>query len=169
LPTIWMIVAAAALAAFAAPARAQDWPTRPVTMVVSNPVGGSADVLGRILVPRLSELLGQQVLIENVGGAGGMTGTSRVAKARADGYEFVVGNVGTFAMNQTLYKHPLYNAATDFAPVALIVETPIVLVTRKDFPANTLQEFIAYAKVNQPKMRFGSAGLPRARARRSCE
>lgn len=127
-------------------------------MVVSNPAGGSADVLGRILAPRLAELLGQQVLIENVGGAGGMTGTSRVAKARADGYEFVVGNVGTFAMNQTLYKNPPYNAATDFAPVALFVETPIVLVTRKDFPASNLQEFIAYAKANQTKMRFGSAG-----------
>jgi tripartite-type tricarboxylate transporter receptor subunit TctC len=127
-------------------------------MVVANPVGGSADVLGRILAPRLSELLGQQVVLENVGGAGGMTGTSRVAKARADGYEFVVGNVGTFAMNQTLYKNPLYNAATDFTPVALIANVPIVLETRKDLPVASFKEFVAYAKENQGKMQFGSAG-----------
>ena len=93
-------------------------------MVVPFAAGGGADVMGRILAQRLSELLGQQVIVENVGGAGGMTGTNRVARAAPDGYQLALGSVGTHAYNQTLYKKPLYNAATDFAPVALIAETP---------------------------------------------
>ena len=108
---------------------------------------------------RLSELLGQQVIFENVGGAGGMIGASRVAKAAPDGYQFVLGSSGTHALNQTLYKNPLYNAATDFAPVALVAEQPLVLVARKDLPADNLPEFIAYAKANQAKMQYGSAGV----------
>jgi tripartite-type tricarboxylate transporter receptor subunit TctC len=141
-----------------APAGAQDWPLRPVTMVVSFAAGGGADVMGRILAQRLSELLHQQVIVENVGGAGGMTGTNRVARAAPDGYQLALGSVGTHAYNQTLYKKPLYNAATDFAPVALIAETPQVLVTRKDLPAGDLREFVAYAKVHQGEMQYGSAG-----------
>jgi tripartite-type tricarboxylate transporter receptor subunit TctC len=141
-----------------APALAQDWPSRPVTMVVSFAAGGGADVMGRILARRLSELLGHQVIVENVGGAGGMTGTSRVARAAPDGYELALGSVGTHAYNQTLYKQPLYNAATDFAPVALIAETPQLLVVRKDLPVGNLREFIAYAKANQAHMQYGSAG-----------
>jgi tripartite-type tricarboxylate transporter receptor subunit TctC len=151
-------VALSANLAMIAGATAQNWPTRPVTMVVTFAAGSSDDVLGRILSPRLSELLGQQVIIENVGGAGGMTGASRVAKAAPDGSQFVIGGIGTFAANQTLYKNPLYNAATDFAPVALIAEQPVVLIVRKDLPANDLQEFIAYAKVNQARMQYGTAG-----------
>src|SRR5438876_1536810 len=112
----------------AAPALAQDWPSRPVTMVIPFAAGGALVVLGRILMPRLSEVLGRPVIIENVGGAGGMTGAARVAKAAPDGYQFVLGGASTHAVNQTLYKKPLYNAATDFAPVALVVEQPIVLV-----------------------------------------
>jgi tripartite-type tricarboxylate transporter receptor subunit TctC len=140
------------------PVRSQDWPTRPVTMVVPFAAGGPADTVGRILAPGLSELLGQQVIIENVGGSGGMTGSSRVAKAAPDGYQFVLGNVGTHAANQTFYKTPLYNAATDFAPVMLIAQTPLVLLARKDLPANNLKEFIAYAKANQASMQYGSGG-----------
>jgi tripartite-type tricarboxylate transporter receptor subunit TctC len=139
-------------------APAQSWPTRPMSMVVPLAAGGAGDVQARILASRLSELLGQQVIVENVGGAGGMTGASRVAKAAPDGYQFVFGSVGTHAANQTLYEKPLYNAATDFAPVALISEQPIVLLTRPDYPANNLQEFIGYAKANQAKMQYGSAG-----------
>src|SRR5262249_10918918 len=140
------------------PALSQDWPTRPVTMVVPFAAGGPADTVGRILVPGISELLGQQVIIENVGGSGGMTGSSRVAKAAPDGYQFVLGNVGTHAANQTFYRTPLYNAATDFAPVMLIAQTPLVLLARRDLPANNLQEFIAYARVNQASMQYGSGG-----------
>jgi tripartite-type tricarboxylate transporter receptor subunit TctC len=97
-------------------------------------------------------------VVENVGGAGGMTGTARVAKAAPDGSQLVLGNIGTHAQNQTLYAHPLYNAATDFAPVALIAETPLVLIARKDLPADDLPQFIAYARANQAKMQFGSGG-----------
>jgi len=139
-------------------ARAQVWPARPVTMVVPSAAGSSGDVLARIIAPRLSELLGQQVIVENVGGAGGMTAVSRVAKAPPDGYQFVRGDVGSHAMNQALYRQPLYNAATDFAPVALIAETPLLLVTRKDLPISNLSEFAAYVKVNQGKLQYGSAG-----------
>ena len=141
-----------------APGVAQDWPTRPITMVVPFAAGGATDVIGRILNPHLSEILGQQVIIENIGGAGGMIGAHRVAKAAPDGYQFVLGTAGTHAQNQTLYKHPLYNAATDFAPVVLVAEQPLVLIARKDLPANNLQEFIAYTKANQGKMQYGSAG-----------
>ncbi len=141
------------------PAAAQSWPTRPITMVVPLAAGGAGDVLGRILASRLSELLGQQVIVENVGGAGGMMGASRVAKAAPDGYQFVQGGIGTHAASQTLYGKPLYNAATDFAPVALNAEQPIVLIARRDYPANNLQDFIAYAKANQTKMQYGSAGV----------
>src|SRR6184192_3526970 len=140
------------------PALSQDWPTRPVTMVVPFAAGGPADTVARILAPGLSGLLGQQVIIENVGGAGGMTGAARVAKAAPDGYQFVVGSSGTLAINQTLYKTPLYNAVTDFAPVILIADQPIVLVARKNFPANNLQEFIAYVRAHQDKLQFGSSG-----------
>ncbi|HEY3639754.1 MAG TPA: tripartite tricarboxylate transporter substrate binding protein [Xanthobacteraceae bacterium] len=142
----------------AGPAAAQSWPTPPVSMVVPFAPGGSVDVMGRILAARLSEVLGQQVIVENIPGAGGMLGSARVAKAMPDGHEFVLGIAGTHAQNQTLYKHPLYDAATDFAPVALIAEQPTVLVTRKDLPPDSLPEFIAYAKANQAKMQYGSAG-----------
>jgi tripartite-type tricarboxylate transporter receptor subunit TctC len=141
-----------------APAAAESWPARPVTMVVPLGAGSGLDVLGRVLAPRLSELLGQQVIVENVAGAGGMIGASRVAKAAPDGYQFLLGTVGTHAQNQTLYRNPQYNAATDFAPVALIAEQPIVLIARKDLPAGNLQEFIAYTRANQEKMKYGSAG-----------
>jgi tripartite-type tricarboxylate transporter receptor subunit TctC len=140
------------------PAQAQEWPVRPVTLVVTYAAGSGDDVLARILSARLSEILGQQVIVEDVGGAGGMTGVSRVAKAAADGYQVVLGNTGTFGANQTLYKNPLYNAATDFAPVALLTEQPLLLVTRKDLPVGNLPEFISYTKTNQAHMQFGSGG-----------
>ena len=149
---------AAALVMVGSPAWPQAWPNRPVTMVVPFAAGGAVDLMGRILSPALSQLLGQQVVVENIGGAGGMTGAARVAKAPPDGYQFVLGNAGTHAVNQTLYKQPLYNAATDFAPAAMVAETYWVLIVRKDLPATTFPEFIAYAKANQAKMQFGSAG-----------
>jgi tripartite-type tricarboxylate transporter receptor subunit TctC len=152
------LAAAACAAATIGPALAQDWPARPVTMVVPFAAGGPADTVGRILAPRLSELLGQQVVVENVGGSGGMTGSARVAKAAPDGYQLVLGNVGTHAANQTFYKAPLYNASIDFAPVVLIAQTPLVLLARKNLPADKLPEFIAYAKANQSSMQFGSGG-----------
>jgi len=153
-----LAIALAAGLVCVAPAVAQEWPSRPVTLVVPFAPGGPIDTIGRILASRLAELLGQQVIVENVGGAGGMTGTARVAKATPDGYQVVLGNVGTHAGNQTLYRHPLYNAATDFAPVILVVELPLVLVARKDLPPDDLPGFLAYAKANQVTMQFGSGG-----------
>jgi tripartite-type tricarboxylate transporter receptor subunit TctC len=158
MPSIRINAAVAALVAIATPAAAQDWPTRPMTFVFPFAAGSSGDVLARLYAPHLSEILGRQVVIENVGGAGGMTGSARVAKAPPDGYQFVLGTAGTHAQNQTLYKNPLYNVATDFAPVGLVADQPVVLIARKDLPANTLQEFIAYAKANREKMQYGSAG-----------
>jgi tripartite-type tricarboxylate transporter receptor subunit TctC len=139
-------------------ASAQTYPNRPITMVIPFAAGGPTDVLGRLIGQRMGEVLGQQVIIENVGGAGGMTGVLRVAQAAPDGYNIVLGTVGTHAQNQTLYKRPLYNAAADFTPVALIAEIPTVLIVRKDLPVGNLKEFIEYAKKNQDKMSYGSAG-----------
>src|SRR5205814_5849861 len=100
-------------------------------------------VLGGVVAQRMSEILSQQITVENVGGAGGMTGSKRVADARPDGYTFVLGTVGTHAQGQTLYKRPLYNAATDFTPVALIAEVPIILIARKNLPTNDFKEFVS--------------------------
>ena len=153
-----MVTALMALAA-ALPAQAQDWPTRPMTMIVPFAAGGAVDVLARALGARTAEILGQQIIIENVAGAGGMTGANRVAKAAPDGYTFVLGSVGTHAQNQWLYKQPAYNAAKDFEPVILVGSTPLLLVVRKNFPANNLQEFIAYAKARPGELQYGSAGV----------
>jgi len=154
-----MSAALAALIGSSAGALAQDWPTRPITLVVPFAAGGGLDVSVRIQAQHMSELLGQSIVIENVGAAAGMVGGQRVAKAPPDGYTFQIGNTGTHAYNQTLYKKPLYNAATDFQPVGLMTESPRALIARKDLPANNLQEFIAYLKANQGKVQFGSAGV----------
>lgn len=140
-------------------AAAQDWPTRPLTMVVAFAAGSSIDVLARILAPRLSELLGQTVIVENVSGAAGIIGTTRVAKAAPDGSQFLFAGAGSMAQTPLLYRNLSYDALSDFTPVALMVETPLVLVTRKGLPAENLQQFIAYAKINQAKMQYGSSGV----------
>jgi tripartite-type tricarboxylate transporter receptor subunit TctC len=153
-----LIAAAVGFIAATAPAAAQDWPGRPLTLVVPFAAGGPMDMIARIIAPGMSETLRQQVIIENVGGAGGMTGSARIAKAIPDGYQFVLGNLGTHAANQTFYKMPLYNAATDFAPVALLAEIPFLLVARKDLPASDLPEFTSYARAHQGTMQYGSGG-----------
>jgi tripartite-type tricarboxylate transporter receptor subunit TctC len=155
------VVAAAitvVLAGFA-DATAQDWPTRPVTLVVPFPAGGGVDTGGRIVAPVLSELLSQQVVVENVSaGAAGMIGAARVAKAAPDGYQMLLGHSGTHSYIPTLYKRPMYDAVTDFEPVSLVYGTSQVLLTRKDFPANTLSEFIAYVKAHQSDLQYASGG-----------
>lgn len=151
-------LAFAGVLALTGSAGAQNFPTHPVTMVIPFAAGGPQDTIGRILGQRMGELLGQNVVIENVGGAGGMTGSKRVADAKPDGYTMILGSVGTHAQNQTLYKHPLYNVLTDFTPVAFIAETPIAIIARPDLPVNNFKEFIAYSKANQDKMQYGSAG-----------
>ena len=153
-------VAIAAMLEILAPlcAHAETWPSRPMTMVVPYAAGGTADPVARVLAAGLSQVLGQQVIVENVGGGGGTVGTNRVAKAMPDGYQFVFGSVGSLAQSQALYKHPPYRTLTDFAPVALVAEQPVVLVGRKDLPVRDLQEFIAYTRANQAKMQYGSPG-----------
>jgi tripartite-type tricarboxylate transporter receptor subunit TctC len=153
-----VITAIAALAAFAGLAHAQNYPDRPATMVIPFAAGGPQDQIGRVIAQRMGDLMGQQVVVENVGGAGGMTGSARVMQSAPDGYSMILASVGTHAQNQTLYKKPLYDAATDFTPVALIAETPIALIVRKDLPVSNMKEFVEYAKANQGKMSYGSAG-----------
>jgi tripartite-type tricarboxylate transporter receptor subunit TctC len=145
-------------ALFGVPAAAQDWPTRPITLVVPFAVGGAVDTTARILVPRLADILGQPVVVENVSGAGGMTGSARVAKAPPDGHQAILGSVGTHAFNQTLYKNPLYDSTTDFTPVGIVTRTSFVLIARKDLPANSLSEFAAYVKANHATLQYASAG-----------
>jgi tripartite-type tricarboxylate transporter receptor subunit TctC len=146
-------------AALSASAAAQSWPTRPINLIIPFAPGGGVDASARIQVQALGDLLGQPILAENMGAAGGMVGSARVAKAEPDGYTLLIGNTGTHAYNQSLYKKPLYNAATDFAPVGLVSESPRILVARKDLPVSNLQEFVAYVKANHAKMQFGSAGV----------
>ena len=153
-----LLIAALAMAA-AAPARAQDWPTRPITLVVPFAAGGGVDVSARIQAQGMSERLGQPIVVDNMGGAAGMTGALHVAKADPDGYTMLIGNSGTQAFSQSLHKTPLYNSVTDFTPVGLATESPRILIARKDLPVANLQQFIAYVKANQAKMQFGSAGV----------
>ena len=154
-----LAASAAALPAVSRTAWAQAYPTRPITLVVPFAAGGSFDVIARVVTPRMSEVLRQQVIVENVGAAAGIVGTSRMAHAAPDGYSVLLGTVGTHAYNPALYKKLPYNPASDFAPVGLVAEQPLVLIARKDFPANTLPEFIAYAKANAAKLQYGSAGV----------
>lgn len=154
-----LLIGAAVLASTSAgPASAQEYPTRPVTMVVAAAAGGPIDVFGRIMAERMGDLLGKSVVIENVGGAGGMLGGQRAAKAEPDGHTFILGTIATHTFSQLLYKKPLYDAAADFTPVALVADLPLVLIARKDFPADNLAQFIAYAKANPGKLNYGSAG-----------
>jgi tripartite-type tricarboxylate transporter receptor subunit TctC len=140
-------------------ATAQAWPARPITLIVPFAPGGGIDASARIQAQHIGELLGQAIVVENVGAAAGMAGSARVAKAPPDGYTFLIGNTGTHAYNQSLYKKPLYDAAADFTPVGLATESPRILIARKDLPVRDLREFVAYAKANQAKMQFGSAGV----------
>jgi len=158
--TLWRSALVVVLAlVIAAEVHAQDWPTRPITLIVPFAAGGGVDVSARIQAQGMSELLGQPIIVENVGAAAGMEGSLRVAKAEPDGYTMLIGNSGTHAFSQVLYKTPPYNSVTDFTPVGLATESPRILIARKDLPASNLQEFIAYVKANQGSMQFGSAGV----------
>ena len=150
--------AAVGTAAFSS-AAAQNYPSRPITMVVPFAAGGAFDVIARVITPRLSEVLHQQVVVENIGAAAGIVGTNRVAHAPPDGYSVLLGTVGTHAYNPALYKNLPYNPSADFTPVGLVAEQPMVLIARNDIPASTLPEFIAYVKANSAKVQYGSAGV----------
>ena len=154
-----LMIAPAMVIALGAHAAAQDWPARPITLVVPFAAGGGVDVSARIQAQRMGELLGQSVVVENVAAAAGMVGGARVAKSAPDGYTVLIGNTGTHAFNQSLYKKPLYNAVTEFEPVGLVSESPRILIARKDLPANNLPELIAYLKAKERTAQFGSAGV----------
>ncbi|MFZ3359204.1 MAG: tripartite tricarboxylate transporter substrate-binding protein [Xanthobacteraceae bacterium] len=147
------------LLVFVAQARADDWPTRTITMVVPFAAGGVYDTLGRVYAAALSDKLGHQVIVENVPGAGSMTGAARVARADPDGYQILFGGESPNSQVQLLHKAPLYDAATDFTPVALVAQQPLILTVRTGIPAANLSGFIAYAKANQAKMQYGSPGI----------
>ena len=140
-------------------AHAQTWPTRPVTMIVPYAAGGPVDTVGRIMAQALTDELGQQVIVENIGGAGGMTGANRVAKGTPDGYTFLLGGSATMTTVPALNgKKNLYNPLTDFEHVIQFADSARILISRKDFPANSLKEFVAYAKTNTDKLQYGSSG-----------
>jgi tripartite-type tricarboxylate transporter receptor subunit TctC len=153
------LVAAAALVALTGTVSAQEWPTRPITMIIPFAAGGGVDASGRIQAQRMGELLGTTVVVENVGAGAGTVGSLRVARGTPDGYTMLMGNTGTHAYSQGMRKNPPYNSNTDFVPIGLVTESPRILVARKDLPVNNLKEFVAYVKANQAKMQFGSAGV----------
>jgi tripartite-type tricarboxylate transporter receptor subunit TctC len=150
-------IALAMVVGEAAVASAQQYPVRPITMIVPFAAGGPTDVLARILGQHMGQSLGQQIVVENVTGAGGTIGSSRVAKAAPDGYMMVMGNLGTHAASMGLYKSLSYDPRTDFEPVMLIATTPMILLTNKNLPVATLADFIALAK--KRRLSMGSAGI----------
>ena len=153
------LLAAALIAGVPVGAVAQDFPSRPITMIVPFAAGGPVDTIGRIMGQRMSELLGQQVVIENQGGAGGMLGAARVSKAAPDGYLLLLGGSAVLAQNQAIYKKPMYDGANDFTFVSMFADSPRILLVRKDLPASNLAEFNAYVKANAVKMQYGSSGV----------
>jgi tripartite-type tricarboxylate transporter receptor subunit TctC len=154
------IAFAVALACIAGAARADEpYPTRPVTMVVPFAAGGPTDILGRVIAQAVSPVLGQQVIVEDVTGAGGTIGAAKVARAAPDGYTMVMGNLGTHAASVGIYKSLSYDPRRDFEPVIMVASTPMVLVTRKTLAVHTLDDVIAWAKANKGKATMGSAGI----------
>jgi tripartite-type tricarboxylate transporter receptor subunit TctC len=140
------------------PAQAQDYPTGPITVVVPFSAGGPTDTVTRLVAESMSKTLGQQVIVENVGGAGGTLGAARVAKAEPDGYTLLLHHIG-MATSATLYRKLPYDPKAAFAPVGLVTEVPMVLVARKDFPPNNLQELIAYVKEHKDEVTYANAGI----------
>jgi putative tricarboxylic transport membrane protein len=148
-----------ALHAFAAPAGAQDYPTRSITMIVPFAAGGPTDVVARIVAANMAQTLGQNILIENVVGAGGTTAATRAARATNDGYTLITGHMGTHAAAVPLYPKLAYHPEGDFEPVAQLAGTPIVILARNDFPPKNLNEFVAYVKANAAKVNVAHAGV----------
>lgn len=150
---------ATALASFAAvPARAQAWPAKPLRLVIPFPAGGSTDIVGRLLGERLSQALGQPVVIDNRAGAGGTTGSDAVAKSAPDGYTFLMGTSSTHAIAPSLYSKLAYDPARDFAPVSLIGTATILLVVHPSVPAKSVRELVELAKARPGQLSFGSTG-----------
>lgn len=155
------LIAAVVLLAMAGirPAQAQEYPARTATVIVPFAAGGPADITARLVADIFSRYLGQKFVVENVVGAGGTTGAIRAARAPADGYTILSGHLGTNALAPAFYPNLGYDPLKDFEPVGLTAEYPELLVARKDFPANNLKEFVAYARANPDKLNVGHAGL----------
>jgi tripartite-type tricarboxylate transporter receptor subunit TctC len=139
-------------------ANAQDWPTRAVTVVVPFTAGGTTDLFARTLAQHMERTFGKPFIVENRAGAGGNIGTTHVAKAAPDGYTIEVGTVSTHAINPSLYKNLAHDTTKDFQPISLISRVPNILVVNKNFPPNSVQELIDYAKANPGKITYGSSG-----------
>ncbi len=143
----------------AAPAaQAQDYPANPITVIVPFSAGGPTDTVTRLVAESMSKTLGQQVVVENVGGAGGTLGAARAAEAEPDGYTLLLHHIG-MATSATLYRKLPYDPKTAFAPIGLVTEVPMILVARKDFPPNTLQEVVAYVKEHKDEVTYANAGI----------
>jgi tripartite-type tricarboxylate transporter receptor subunit TctC len=153
----WLLAAALVLPVSAA--WAQAYPTKPVTMIVPFAAGGPTDIVARIVGEHMSKTLGQQVVIENVAGAGGTTGITRGKQATPDGYTIMMGHMGTHGAAPALYPNLRYDPTKDFEQIGLAAGTPIVIVAKKDFPAANLQEFMAYVKANTAKVNQAHAGV----------
>jgi tripartite-type tricarboxylate transporter receptor subunit TctC len=152
------LLAAIAALVIATAAHAQNYPNRPITMIVPFAAGGTSDVIARTVAEQMSIALGQAVVIENVGGAGGSIALARVARAEADGHTIAIGNAGTNAATYTIYPKLTFTPES-FVPIAVVAKTFGIIALRKDFPAKNLQEFIAYAKSNPGKVNLGHAGV----------
>ncbi len=137
---------------------AGSYPNHPVTLVVPFAPGGGTDIGARLIANKLTQKWGQSVIVDNKGGAGGVVGADVVAKAKADGYTLLFGNVGTQSINPSLYKKLPYNADTAFAPVSLVAELPFFLLTSPSFAPKSVKELLAYAKANPDKVTFASSG-----------
>jgi len=149
----------AAFFAFASGAAFAAYPERPVTLIVPFAAGGPTDVVARIVGDHMSRTLGQQLVIENVTGAGGTTGTTRAAQAAPDGYTIMMGHMGTHGAAPAVYPNLKYDPLKDFAPIGLAAGTPILIVAKKDLPPKDLKEFVAYAKKNSDKLNEAHAGV----------
>src|SRR5262245_35498536 len=148
-----------ALSATSRIARAQVYPARPVTLIVPFAAGGPSDTYARVVTRQMGRIIGQQFVIENVGGAGGTTGVIRAMRAKGDGYTILLGNVGTHAHSVALIPNLPYKPELDFEPLGLVIETPNILVARRDFPAKDLRELMSYVKENAAKLNVGHAGV----------
>jgi tripartite-type tricarboxylate transporter receptor subunit TctC len=150
---------AAALPAVSRIVRAQTYPVRPITVIVPFAAGGSTDVIARIVGEHISRTLGQQLIIENIAGAGGTTGSIRAMRAKPDGYTIEMGHMGTHAASVAFYPNLAYKPDADFAPIGLVIEQPSLIVARRDFPPNTLKEFVSFAKASSDKLNMAHAGV----------
>jgi tripartite-type tricarboxylate transporter receptor subunit TctC len=151
--------AIAGLAIAAQGALAQDYPTRPITLIVPFAAGGPTDVISRIVAEHMSRSLGQQIVIENVVGAGGTTASTKAKNAPNDGYTLITGHMGTHAASVPLYPNLAYHPSKDFEPISLLAGTPVLILARKDFPPKDLKEFVAYVKANADKLNMAHAGV----------